>query len=764
MTLQLDVPAFPPDAPVYPPLENRSAATGGDGITIGQILATLWRRRVVLLTTIFGITVLGFIIIKLLTPTFGATVIIVLAAPQDSVVDIQQAYLQRPDSDAIVRSDGDALQSRSLVDRVIDRENLMDDPEFNLYAAPFKPNLITRLGIGDYLPHFLRTLFVSKPLDPTMLTPAQLKYNVATQVLKAWDVEPDAKTYTVKMTFTSVDSEKAARIANAFVDEYMNTQIDAQAADADFASSWLAPRLAALRKKVEDADRAVEEYKEAHNIIDYPSQQPEENTLALQEVQNLEQDLSGARTKRAELEAAQQEVQKLLIHPDQALSVPSVADAAVVENARVQEAAAAAHLAELTATYGDRHPLVIAAKGELEQLHQRLNDEVARTLKQLDVQMRQAQTNEVQLQARLDQLTKIRHTESSVLPGLEELETEQTAAKTIYDAFVQGSYRAVTQDGVPTRKGQIIQHADPVDWPTFPNTPIFMAVIFIASTMIAIAIAYVFEAGDKSFRSAGDLEAVGSLPVLGITLLAARSGIGRLIQRRAPVSHQILAQPNSALSETVRLVGTAIAFSRTERPPKIIMVTSAVPGEGKTTFALMLARLSAQSGKRVLVIEAEMRQPSFSAELSSIPAKGLAEYLVGRATLDEVTGIDAASGAHFIAVRERSKFPSELLGSAQMRTLLHQASLAYDLVVLDTPPVTITADALQLGDAIDAGILVVKWGGPPQHFVLDAIKKLRAANVPLAGAVMTQVDGRRYGSYGLGQLPFDYAKSYYAAP
>jgi capsular exopolysaccharide synthesis family protein len=226
----------------------------------------------------------------------------------------------------------------------------------------------------------------------------------------------------------------------------------------------------------------------------------------------------------------------------------------------------------------------------------------------------------------------------------------------------------------------------------------------------------------------------------------------------------MLRQPNSSLSETVRLIRSAITFSHATRPPKVVMVTSAVPREGKTTFAMMMARLSAASGKRVLIIEADMRRPSFMQELrEKVPAMGLTEYLRGKATIDEVIGIDKASGAHFIVVREPTS-PAELLVSPQMMALLAEARQRYDLVVLDTPPAAIVADAVELahGGAVDAAVLLVKWNTTPAHLVQDALSKLRAANVPLLGTVLTQVNLRRYATFGEGRLPYQYAKSYYS--
>ncbi|HUN50363.1 MAG TPA: polysaccharide biosynthesis tyrosine autokinase [Candidatus Sulfotelmatobacter sp.] len=755
MTLQLSAP------PLMPLGRQPADETEADGISLGQVFGVLWRRRVLLLSAIIGITLGGFLVVKSLTPAFTSTAIVVVSARPDNIVNLEDASLQTAESDGIIRSEVDALTSRTLVDRVIDRENLMDDPEFNIYARPFRPNLLTRLGVVDYLPAVLQHYVRSKPLDPSRLTPAQLKYNVATMVMKAYDVSSDAKTYSVKVSFTSIDAEKAARIANAFVEEYMKTQVDDQIAASDKAAAWLNPKLAELSKKVADTSQAVEDFRAQHHIINLPAAQPEGNTLALQEVQNLAQDLSTARTTRANAEAAEREMQQLLKDPGNALSAPVVAQAPVVENVRIQEVTEAAHLAELRGTYGEKHHLVQEAEASLKKLRERLKQEVRRATQQLDVQMHQAESTEARLQAQMNKLTARRNGENSAMPRLAQLEADAASAVTIYNTFVQGYYRAITQDGVPMPKGRIVQRADVSDAPSFPNVPAFMAVIFLVAVIVAVGTVYGMEARDKTFRSARALEEAVQVPVLGLTLLAP-GRLRRLMHRHAPVSQQLLAKPTSAMSEAVRLVRTAIATSDTQHPPKVVMVTSAVPGEGKTSFALMLARLSALAGKRVLVIEAEMRKPTFGVELNPLPERGLTEFLVGRASLDEIIGVDKASGAHFIAVRKRSRFASELLASPQMKRLMDEVTPKYDLVVVDTPPVTIVADALELGYAIDAAVLVVKWGGTPRHLVAQAVRLLRAARMPLIGTVMSQVDAERYGSYGEGALPYDYAKTYYA--
>jgi capsular exopolysaccharide synthesis family protein len=763
---------LPIEASQVMPLHTVQARPDGDGVNVGQILSALWRHRLVFFSVTFSIMAAGFIVLKLLTPTYDSTVILVLAARQDAVVNMDQSYMNTTPPDAVVRSEVDALSSRTLMNRVIDRAGLTADPEFNQYIRPIHPHSLVCLP-HRLMPGFLQIRLGCKKPDSSTLTPEQVKYNIVSQVLKAFSVTPDAKTYTVKLDVSSVDARKAARLANIWADEYMKTQVDQKVSDADRAMSELKPRLQQLGHDVASADSAVEKYKEEHGIVTLTGPattgpQDNSNTMALQEVQSLNLELSTARTARAKLEAAQQEVRRVGTDPGQALSAPAVAAAPLVENLREQEATIAAQLASLKGTYGPRHPLVVSAQQQLDEVHQRLGQEVGRALKQFDSQVREAQLNEGELQARIHQLASVRSGESKDLSKLDQLTSAQMAAKTVYNTFVQGAYQAASQNGVPTAKGRIVQYADMQDWPSFPNIPIFMAVITIAALMIATGAVYAREARDKSFRSAGEIEEATGLNVLGISLLAPQERsdpvLPVLLKRKrlpAPISDLMITEPSSAISESLRLTRAAIASSRADRLPKTVMVTSAVPGEGKTTFALMLGRQSAASGSRTIVIEAEMRRPKFGRDLRSLPPKGLTDYLQMQAGMDEIIGVDGISGMHFIAAGNSHHGSGEMLGSTRMAQLLQSLSTQYDLVIVDTPPAAIVADALRMSGMMDAVILVVKWASTPTQLVEDGIKKLRAAKAPLIGVVLSQVDARRYKSYGHGPLAYQYARSYY---
>jgi polysaccharide biosynthesis transport protein len=740
--------------------EPSPTARDSDSVNVAQIFSVLWRRRTVFLSVAFSIMALGFVILKLLTPVYNSTVVLVLSARQDGVVDMQQSYMNTPPSDPVVRSEVDALKSRTLIDRVIARANLMQDPEFNLYVRPLRANPVLCIP-ARILPGFLQVNLGCRKRNPSLLTPEQMQYNVATRVLRAFTVTPDPKTYSVKLDVASVDAPKASRLANIWAGEYMKSQIDEKVAEAERAMASLNPRVQKLSKDVERADTAVETYKENNHIVSLAGAQGDNNTLALQEVQSLGLELASARTARAKLEAAQQEVRHIRSNSSQALSAPAVAAAPLVESVREQETTAAAQLASLQGTYGERHPLVASAKKQLEELRQRLAEEVQRAAQQLDAQVRQSQTNEQQLQARITQLTSARTGESKTLPQLRQLGSAQTAAKTVYDAFMQGIYRAAAQNGVPTARGRIVQYADTSDWPSFPNIPISMAVISIAALMIAVGAVYALEATDHSFHSASQIEDITNLNVLGMTLAAPARSAFAFRKPATPISRLMVTEPSSAISESLRLTRAAIASSRTDRLAKIVMITSAVPGEGKTTFALMLGRQSASTGNRTIVVEAEMRRPKFGRDLQPLPAKGLADYLTSRATLEEVIGFDEISGMDFIAAGNSGHNSGELLGSSRMAALLHTLGTHYDLVLIDTPPAAIVADALRLSGMVDAAILLVKWASTPRHLVLDGMKKLQAARAPLVGVVMTQVDAQKYKFYGQGTLAYEYARSYY---
>jgi capsular exopolysaccharide synthesis family protein len=222
----------------------------------------------------------------------------------------------------------------------------------------------------------------------------------------------------------------------------------------------------------------------------------------------------------------------------------------------------------------------------------------------------------------------------------------------------------------------------------------------------------------------------------------------------------VLAKPLSAYSEALRSLRSAVLLSNVDDPPRVIVLTSALPSEGKTTMALSLGRSAAASNVRTIVIDADLRNPSVARTLGLKPKAGLVEYLAGQVSLDEVLIVDEASGLFVLPAIAGSSpaSPPDLIGSASMRSLLEKLKTEFSLVLLDSAPVLVVSDTRILGQISDKLVFIVQWEKTPRGATEEAVHALRQFDVDIAGVVFSRLDLRRHARYGYGDSYSYYGK------
>jgi capsular exopolysaccharide synthesis family protein len=270
--------------------------------------------------------------------------------------------------------------------------------------------------------------------------------------------------------------------------------------------------------------------------------------------------------------------------------------------------------------------------------------------------------------------------------------------------------------------------------PGLPSLGIIAAAGLAVSLLLASALAAALERLDRTVRDARGVEAALGLPTLGLI-----PRLGRSESRRQPHEH-LRERPTSPYAEAVRAVLAALGTDEPGRS-RVVLVTSSLPGEGKTTFALSLATLAARSGGRVLVIDLDLRQPNVHRALGhqAVDA-GIVEHVAEGRPLAEVVRRDPATGLDFLPVGQRTAHPTELVESDRMRGLLDACRAGYDLVVVDTAPVGLITDAGIAARVADQVVFVVRSGRTPAGAAREALRSLRAAGVEPAGVVLTQAD------------------------
>ena len=328
-----------------------------------------------------------------------------------------------------------------------------------------------------------------------------------------------------------------------------------------------------------------------------------------------------------------------------------------------------------------------------------------------------------------------------------------TANRTLYEQLLGRFNETQDQQGIVEADSRVVAVATPPALPSSPGPKLFAAAGFTVSFLLGSLLAVLLERLDRGLRSAREVESA-----LGLTTLGLVPRVDRLRRKQRP--HQYLREkPLSSYAEAIRGVLTALKLSNPQNPPKVLLVTSSLPEEGKTTFAVSLASLVARSQKRVLLIDLDLRHPSVHRELGWQVSAGLVEYMAGERSLQEVIHNDLETGLHFLPVKAHTTTPTDLLESDKMRQLLEVCRENYDLVVLDSAPVASVNDTKVAAGLADRVVFIVRWGKTIESAARDSLRSLREAGIEPAGAVLAQIDLRKHAQYRYGDIGQYYTRS-----
>lgn len=733
-------------------------------IELRSILAMLRRRKSVILGTVAAVLLVTLLVLIQLTPRYTSSAALMLNTRQQNVVDIESVVSGLDVGPGAlqtgVQSEINIITSRSLARRVVEKLGLMQDPEFNGslreastldYISPFAwlesgaRWVLTVIGLAP-----ARDQRQQEPRTAEEEESAALS-SVITAFLGNLGVGNDGRSYSIVVSFTSEDPEKAAVIANAVADQYLVDQLEAKFEATRRATAWLNERLADLREKVKESETALQAYKEQANLIDNQGQ-----TVSSQQLSELNSQLILARTERAQVEARLRRVREL-VKTGGVESSPDVLANPLIQRLREQETDLVRQQAELSGRYGERHPTMINLRAEIRDLRSKIEAEVNKIVLSLANEVEVSRAREITLASNLASIQQNVGELSKASVRLNELQREADANRALFETFLNRFKETSNQDQIIQPDARIISSAETPLWPSFPRKKMILTLALGASVLLGIMLALLIERLDNGFRSPEQMERLTGVPGLGL-IPAVRAS------RKSQPQDYVLQKPTSAYAEALQSVRTALHFSNVDHPPKVILVTSALPEEGKTTFAVSLGRLAARSGLKVVLVDADMRRPKVARVLGLESDAGLRELLAGDALIPGVLHKDEPSGMHIIPSQPDTPGPQDLLGSRRMRDLIRQMTSLYDLVVIDSPPIMAVSDAIVLSGLADATLMMVRWETTPREVALSAIRQLRQSGGRIAGAVLTRVNMRKHArfSYGDSGYYYDKYKGYYA--
>ncbi len=746
------------DKTELPTNQPNQAQSGDDGvIDIRALALVLLRRKWIIINTVLFCSTLAVLILFQLTPRYTADVTLALETRQNQVVDMQAVVSGINADAATIKTEIDVMTSRRLVGKTVDTLNLVRDPELNS-ALNTKKSLLSYLNPLNWIPESFRTAIVGEPeVLPEAEQLSRERARVIDAVISRLSVSNPPRSYSISVSFQSEDPRKAARIANGLADLYLTDQLEAKFEATQRANDWLNERIFDLRENVRTSEVQAQRFREENRLI----QTQNAGLVSDQQLTQLNTRLIDARTDLARTQARFSQISSISdVETTDYAGLTEVLDSPLIQRLREQQSEVLRSRAELATRYGPKHPRMINVEAELGDIDANIKTEIRKVVAGIQNEVDVARARVAALEESLDQLKNENVALNRAQVQLRELEREAEANRVLLETFLARFKETTNQQDIQQADARIISRADvPLD-PSYPNKKLILALVVFASAGLGVGLAFLLEMLDNGYRTLDQIKAdlgirgVGIIPMLATNKLQGVS-----------VEDYLIEKPSSSFAEAHRNVHASLLYSGPrQNTPQVIMATSSVPGEGKSTFSLCYARLMAKSGMKALLIEADLRRPVIKARMGLPDSQAdIVGVLQGKDVGGQQLHKDEKSGLHILSGRGHSD-PQKLFSSEKFNGLMSWARENYDLVVLDTPPVMAVSDAVILSHQVDAVLYVVQWETTPKKSVEAGINQLREAGAPLAGTVITQVNIKRHQSYGYGDQGYYYGtkSGYYA--
>lgn len=555
----------------------------------------------------------------------------------------------------------------------------------------------------------------------------------------------------IEVHYRSADPQMAANVVNTLMQTYVENNFKARFESTMQASDWLSKQLVDLQMKVETSQEKLVRYQKEHEILGTDEKQ----NIITEKLGELNKELTFAETDRMNKEASYRLVQS----GDPAAVSSGAADVTeqvgagqgvtqLLDTLRGREADIKLQEAELSTQFGPSYPKVAQLNNQLKELDAQIQAEMTKIVSKLRGQYTAALQRETMLREAMDKQKQEANklNESAIEYTL--LKRDVDTNRQLYEGLLQKLKEAGVSAGLKSNNFRIIDVARTPKAPIEPNVPrnlMFGMVLGLAS---GIGLAFLLEGIDNTVRTTEQAQLVSALPSLGMIPLGsktARDGVNpkRLVIASSKESVELVTQvrPQSQMAESYRALRTSLLLSNLGAPPKVIMVTSALPQEGKTTTSINTAVVLAQKGVRVLLIDADLRRPSVHKTLGMGPHSGLSNVLTGSTTLERaITGSPILPNLSVLPAGTPPPNPAELLASSNMRDVLEELRGQYDHIVVDTPPSLSVTDAVVLSPRADAVVLVIRSGQTTKQALRRSRDILMQVNAKVVGVLLNAVD------------------------
>lgn len=726
------------DAGIPASLVAQTETDAPDKLDLRAVLTTL-QRRILLFFIVFATVLCMAAYLTIKQPTlYVAAAEMVLNMRQDQIVPNETSSAAALTPADRADTEVEVLKSRDLAERVADALELDRDPTFNpaLSAPPRSSWFRNLLGGSD---------------EPARApTRAEMRRMVIDILGNSLSVERLGQTYAMQVSVTTGSPINAARIANEYVRQYTQGQQQDKVKRSNVAAKFLEKRLEELRVQAQADTANVQRYRIANNLLSTSGA-----SLTEQEIAAYNQAVTSARAQNSEDLARLSTARSQLLRGSSGEDVGEALGSSVISSMRSKQAEVSGRLALLRARYQPIHPEVRRVAKELEDIDEQIQAEIKRVISNLDARAHVSRERLGSIAGSLETARGKLAQNNAAMTGLDDLQRRAQSSQSLYESYLNRYKEAVAEGGTERPDASVISRAQVPLAPTSPRPKLNMMLGGVLGVGAGLAAAFLAEMLFSGLTTGSEAEQRLGLAYLGgVPLLSSLRG------RSGQADEAVVSAPRSSFAEAFRTVLTSIR-QVCLGTPRVLLVTSALPREGKTTIAICLARtISRQNGGgRTLLIDGDFSQPETSRKLVPDGARiGLLDVLNGNALLDDALVRDTVTDMDILPVVDQPAEDLDVMAGPAMQTLLDELRKRYACIVIDTAPVLPVATTRELAAMADTVVFVVRWRHTPDHAITAALRLLRSQRAKIAGVVLSRIDMRRQVRVGHGDPTYYFPK------
>ncbi len=720
-----------------------SGNAGGDNVSglgpldLKSLIGVVYRRFLLIVAGFLSTFGLIAFITFTQTPIYTAESMVQIDTTEKNVIDLGAIFSGVGGSTAVIDTEVLVIGSKSLLTRVAIAEKLVEDPEFNSSLRPPKRGPLTSLSQS------LQRAFGNEEIgrDPLEGLTADERAEVALAEAVGWltgkvSVARVGTTYLITIKVASESPQTAARLANSIAEQYRVQQLEQKLEQTRKATEWLSSRVAGLREEVEEKERRVETFRAETGLLAAQGATLTEQQIAFMTAQkgSLEVELGRAR-------ARYDDMRRQMSGGGGGEGLSDVINSPLISELKSQRAVVMRRVADLETRLGPAHPELMSARSEAADIDRQISAETARVATNVENDLKVAQSQIASIQAEINRSTGQLRGNNINLVRLRELERDADTSRVIYEEFIARSKQTREQDALLQADANILSTASVPNAPSSPKTLLNLIVACLLGGVIGAGLALIAEMFDMKLSSTEDVERkLGANPIGSVPLIKTANFLG--LAQTNPADF-LVENPLSAYAESIRYLRAAIAFSDLDSETKTVAISSSLPDEGKTSLTLSLGRMSAMSGARTLVIDGDFRRRQLTEIAGLKPEIGFIEHLFGAGQLSDAITKDRKSTLDILPLSQSGHTPHDVFGTRAYDDLMTRLRSMYDLILIDTGPLLLMAEARVVAGKVDKTILVVRWRFSQRSAARQSLALLRAFNADVLGVTLNMVDLNR---------------------